>query len=62
MGGGKSDWSWGKWIPLCPTWSVHRCHDLIDRRVGVSGGIEEKRQKALALLVERVPGFWARAA
>jgi|WetSurMetagenome_2_1015567.scaffolds.fasta_scaffold431227_1 hypothetical protein len=62
MGGGKSDWQWGSWVPLCATWSVHQCHDLVDRRLGVSERIEEKRQAALAKLVERAPVFWGQAA
>ena len=62
MGGGKSSWQWGSWIPLCPTWSVGQCHDLIDRRLGVSERVEKRRQEALAALVVSALSFWDRAA
>jgi len=35
-----------------------RCHDLIDRRLGVSDLIETERQLALLKLEKRAPEFW----
>lgn len=49
MGGAKAGWERTEWVPLCTP-----CHDLIDRRLGVSAAIEGRRTAALQLLEQRV--------
>ena len=53
MAGGKAGWSREEWVPL-----DRDCHDLIDRRLGVSAAIEERRIMALLMLEERAPKWW----
>ena len=50
MGGAKAGWSVDEIVPLC---RPH--HDLVDQRTGVSAAVEERRRKALAMVVERAP-------
>jgi hypothetical protein len=48
FGSGKAGWERHEWIPLC---RYH--HDLIDRRLGVSAGVEQERRIALAIVERR---------
>jgi len=54
MGGGKVGWERTAWVPL-----DHNRHDLIDRRLGVSTAIEERRTVALLRLKEKAAEWWA---
>jgi hypothetical protein len=41
----ENDWDQEHWIPLCP-----ECHSLVDGRLGVSRGVEYRRQKAIEMI------------
>jgi hypothetical protein len=53
-GGAKAGWERREWLPLCAP-----CHDLVDRRLGVSTAIEERRTVALLRLEQLAPVYWA---
>jgi len=53
LGGGGAGWEPREWIPLC----VHH-HDLIDKRLGVSVGIETERLAAIAVIEDKAPRWW----
>jgi hypothetical protein len=51
MGGGKAGWDRNEWIPLCAD-----CHDLCDRRAGVSEKVDVARGFALQTIQRRLGG------
>ena len=50
-------WHPRKWIPACG--EPGACYQLLDRQLGVSAPIEERRQEALVKLEARAPLWWA---
>ena len=54
IGGANAGWERTEWLPLCTP-----CHDLIDRRLGVSVAVEERRIVALLRLEDKAAEWWA---
>jgi hypothetical protein len=55
LGGGHAGWDRTEYVPLCTP-----CHDLIDRRLGASAAIEERRIVALLRLEGKAAEWWGR--
>ena len=56
LGGGHAGWSYLEWVPLC-----FNCHEILDRRAGVSYAVDLQRSNIILAIAIGLPKWHEKA-